>query len=902
MKKRYFSLLAIALGIVGITASVTHAQLNETFNVPLTSTTITGGAVSIGGLPTGWTQNNVDGLTPYSDANISLTYMGTNAWITRRLSLDGITIDTVAMSISWYSPAGTSNDYLITPQFTVPSGNGNFLMWQGVTLDVAYPDGYEVRVSTTGTSPADFSTIVFSTTAESANSWTQHAVDMSAFAGYNIYVAFRNNSTDKYILLIDDVKMQSITNADAELVSLDVDRFCKTNSNVTIKGTIKNNGAPITSMSIVWNDGSGNQTATLTGLNIAPYATYQFTHAIPFNKSVVNEYTVNVAIAAVNGGVTESNLMNNYASTKISTVANLPHKNVVVESGNGTWIGWSPRGYVAIEDLYADPVRKLNFIGIDVHNGDPMTNATYDNANDISGYPGCNINRSIKDQVVTIPLYQQAVDTYKLEVSPAEVSGTTLINASSRVLTINAAANFRTTLTDEVRFAVVLVEDSVHGTASGYAQTNYYSSTQSNQPLTGAGHNWQTEPSPVPAAFMWYNHVGRELIGGYNGEIASIPATLNDGTYANHTFSYTVPTTYDLNHLKVVIMVVNPLTAEIYNAIEMPVSFASITATGPTNICPGTTVTLTAPASNIYQWQLNGVNISGANSSTYAASVAGQYTVLCNVNGNVVTLGPIGVTLLPTPNIGASAVPSNNICAGNSITLFGAGGLQYNWSNGVVNGVSFVPTGNGVLTYQLQAIDANGCTQTINYSVNVESVQITQQPSDALVVVTNPATFQVAVASLNATYQWQVNAGTGWTNLSNLGIYSGVNTSTLTISNTQLIQNNTAYQCIVTAGNCSTPTNMAMLYVSTAVGLKEVSSNDLIIVPNPVKNACVISAANGLMNSTIKLTDITGKVVFVDVIKQYNQYEMNTSLLSNGIYFVEISNGQQIITKKLIKE
>jgi hypothetical protein len=95
---------------------------------------------------------------------------------------------------------------------------------------------------------------------------------------------------------------------------------------------------------------------------------------------------------------------------------------------------------------------------------------------------------------------------------------------------------------------------------------------------------------------------------------------------------------------------------------------------------------------------------------------------------------------------------------------------------------------------------------------------------------------------------------------------------------------------------------MAMLYVSTAVGLEEVSSNDLIVVPNPVKNACVISAANGLMNSTIKLTDITGKVVFVDVIKQYNQYEMNTSSLSNGIYFVEISNGQQITTKKLIKE
>jgi hypothetical protein len=573
MKKNYLKSVAVALGLVSLASTSVKAQLNETFNTPVTATPTTGGTVTIGSIPNGWTQNNVDGLTPYSDASTSLTYMGTNAWITRRLSLDGVTVDTVAMSISWYSPAASSNDYLISPQFAVPAGSGNYLLWQGTALDASYPDDYEVRISTTGTAPADFSTVLFTTngTGEVSGSWAQHAVDLSAYAGQNVYVAFRNNANDKYILLIDDVKLQTITNTDAELVSLNVERFSKTNTNLNIAGTIKNNGLPITSLNIQWNDGSGAQTATLTGLNIAPYSTYDFTHTVPFNKNVVNEFNVNVSISSVNGGSTESNTNNNSATTKISTIANSAFKYVVIEEGTGTWCGWCPRGAVAMEAIENDANYKNNFIGIAVHNGstDPMVNTTYDNAVNLSGFPGCNVDRVLRDQSVTTTLFQQFVGDFKSKATPVAVTATSGLNTTSRVLTVNASANFRTKISDEVRFAVVLVEDSVHGTASGYAQINYFSSTQANQALTGAGHNWQTEPSPVPAASMWYDHVGRELIGGYNGEATSIPATVNDGTNATHTFTYTVPAAYNLNQLKVVVMVVNAATAEIYNAFEM---------------------------------------------------------------------------------------------------------------------------------------------------------------------------------------------------------------------------------------------------------------------------------------------------------------------------------------------
>jgi len=336
------------------------------------------------------------------------------------------------------------------------------------------------------------------------------------------------------------------------------------------------------------------------------------------------------------------------------------------------------------------------------------------------------------------------------------------------------------------------------------------------------------------------------------------------------------------------------------------VNFLSISASGPTTICPGSSVTLNAPVSASYQWQLNGVNIPGANAATYTATNAGVYSVM--LNGNLTNAGPINVTVLSPPvftSFTLNAYPSNTICEGTSITLSGVDGqYNYSWSNGIVDGQSFIPVGNGSISYNVVATDIiNGCTASTNYVVNViANPNIVSQPSGVLSVIGDVVSFTIAASSNVTSYQWQVNNGTGWNNLSNFGSYSGVNSNVLTINGTQLGQNNSGYRCELFNGNCSTTSNIAMLYVSTAVGLKEVSSNDLIILPNPVKNACVISASNALMNSTIKLTDITGKVVFVDIIKQYNQYEMNTALLSNGIYFVEISNGQQIITKKLIKE
>lgn len=86
-----------------------------------------------------------------------------------------------------------------------------------------------------------------------------------------------------------------------------------------------------------------------------------------------------------------------------------------------------------------------------------------------------------------------------------------------------------------------------------------------------------------------------------------------------------------------------------------------------------------------------------------------------------------------------------------------------------------------------------------------ETAIIDTQPAVTVAPVGGTANF--TVVSENGTgYQWQVNSGSGFTNLSNGGHYSGVTTPTLVISNVAANLDANVYRCVV---NACTPTNTA---------------------------------------------------------------------------------------------
>jgi len=154
--------------------------------------------------PAGWQRFNVDNHTP--DAQVAYV---TDAWIVRD-DFSFNAAECVAFSTSYYAPLGQADDWMWSPSISIPAGGAN-LSWRAVAYDPAYRDGYEVRVKT-GDAPTQAnqstSTTVFSTPAEES-SWTQRGVDLSAYAGQVVYVGFRNNSNDKFLLLVDDVRVSS---------------------------------------------------------------------------------------------------------------------------------------------------------------------------------------------------------------------------------------------------------------------------------------------------------------------------------------------------------------------------------------------------------------------------------------------------------------------------------------------------------------------------------------------------------------------------------------------------------------------------------------------------------------------------------------------------------------------
>jgi len=140
---------------------------------------------------------------------------------------------------------------------------------------------------------------------------------------------------------------------------------------------------------------------------------------------------------------------------------------------------------------------------------------------------------------------------------------------------------------------------------------------------------------------------------------------------------------------------------------------AAITPTGPTSFCLGSDVLMNATpvgAGIGYQWQLNGVNISGATTSSYLASLGGNYTVI--VNQSMCDSTSLPVTVVVDSAYAAPVTGSTIVCIGQTTPLSSAtaGGV---WSSsmpsvatvsaaGVVSGVA---NGTVTITYTV----TNGC-------------------------------------------------------------------------------------------------------------------------------------------------------------------------------------------------
>lgn len=148
------------------------------------------------GIPETWTLVDEDGLTPAASVAEF-----TEAWI----PYTGTETDTAAASTSFYDPSGQSGDYLITPRVSI--GSFTRLIWSARSVDASFPDGYYVMISTTDSLITSFTDTLL-TINEEQGIWIDRSIhlDEEGYANQDVFIAFKNKTTDGFILLIDDVQ------------------------------------------------------------------------------------------------------------------------------------------------------------------------------------------------------------------------------------------------------------------------------------------------------------------------------------------------------------------------------------------------------------------------------------------------------------------------------------------------------------------------------------------------------------------------------------------------------------------------------------------------------------------------------------------------------------------------
>jgi len=191
------------------------------------------------------------------------------------------------------------------------------------------------------------------------------------------------------------------------------------------------------------------------------------------------------------------------------------------------------------------------------------------------------------------------------------------------------------------------------------------------------------------------------------------------------------------------------------------------------------------------------------------------------------------------------------------------------------------------------AISVDSCNNlyiTDSYNNRIRKVSsplaatVNVQPVNATICNNTSTRFNIQ-ASNTTSYQWMVNAGSGWVNVSNDGTYTGANTNTLQISRATSSMNSYEYRCLVSNACGPNYSAIATLSVTSSVPptvtISASSSN--ICIGNTVSFSA--TTANAGTNSTYQwkknsLNVGTNSATYVDNL--INNGDIITCSLTSG--------------------
>jgi gliding motility-associated-like protein len=402
-------------------------------------------------------------------------------------------------------------------------------------------------------------------------------------------------------------------------------------------------------------------------------------------------------------------------------------------------------------------------------------------------------------------------------------------------ITVNQTANYSVTVTGACGVSTVSQQVNVVTSAT--------TSISANGPVTFCLGDSVTLTASGTGIFLWSN-----------GSISSSITVFQTG---NYSVILTSSCGSDTAYQQVNVTTGTPI---------------SITPSGATTFCAGSSITLTASGGAPYLWS------TGATTATVTVNTSGTYTVTGNSScGN--NVDSVLVTVLQPPTATITANGPTTFCQGGSVTLTAAGGSSYLWSGGQATPAITVNSGTAY-TVTVTNLCGNS-TATQNITVNPLPV--------ASIAASGSTTFcqggSVTLTALGGnSYVWSNGSVSNSISVSLSGTYI--------VTATNQCGNDTASisveSVVAPQSQIISSTNPLVLCPDETLQLQAVTNNSYIYQWSSGDTTSTINVNNGGLYS-LTVTNICGSSVSSVTISQSNLQAAATANPLSGIAPLNVS-------------
>jgi len=357
--------------------------------------------------------------------------------------------------------------------------------------------------------------------------------------------------------------------------------------------------------------------------------------------------------------------------------------------------------------------------------------------------------------------------------------------------------------------------------------------------------------------------------------------------------SPTVTTTYDMTLIGTALCPFSPTATVTQSVVANNLSIA-ITPTAIVS-CSGIASTLTASGATTYSWS---TAQTGNTVGVIPANISSTYTVTGTDGAGCISTKTIGVSYIGTNPSFTLTANNTTVCSGGFVSIYpqNSSATSYLWNDGST-GFNYVGNPTVTATYALTGYSGGVCSTTKTITINVApdpTITVTSTTPYPATLCLGQSSTLTAVGSVLTNYTWFSNTA------------SPVFVGSPALSASIVITPTVSGYFYVAASQSGTCQKNFLIYQDVVncgpVGINEIDNNNTIsIYPNPANDFMTVSlVAESVEATTIYIINALGEMVLTEKVTSSNT-TLNTSNLTNGIYFVKIESKNSSAIKKFIK-